>query len=88
MKLFVTTGRVSDYIRARAMASGPPDVEWLFVDRGHDADWLRDTLKDKKERARISGRKQRQATVRYKKARLQTTKQYRVHVLQIEGLAA
>jgi len=51
LNLFVTAGQVSDYIGARALLSSLPKVDWLLGDRGYDADWFRDALKDKGIRA-------------------------------------
>ncbi len=51
LNLFVTAGQVSDYIGARALLSSLPDVDWLLGDRGYDADWFREALKDKGIRA-------------------------------------
>jgi hypothetical protein len=42
----------------------PPNVELLLGDRGYNADWLTDALKDKGIRACTPGRKQRKSTVR------------------------
>jgi len=67
--LFVTAGQVSDYIGARAMLSGLPDVKWLLGDRGYDADWFREVLQDKGIRACIPGRKERNKPVKYDKRR-------------------
>ena len=67
--LFITAGQVSDYIGARALLSGLPNVEWLLGDRGYDADWLREALQDKGIRACIPGRKQRKMPVKYDKRR-------------------
>ena len=47
LSLFVTAGQVSDYIGARALLGSLPNVEWLLGDRGYDADWFRDALKDR-----------------------------------------
>ncbi|MBR9653612.1 IS5 family transposase, partial [Thalassobius aquimarinus] len=69
LDLFVTAGQVSDYIGARALLGGLPKVEWLLGDRGYDADWFREALKDKGIRACIPGRKQRKTTVKYDKRR-------------------
>ncbi len=69
LSLFVTAGQVSDYIGARALLSSIPNVDWLLGDRGYDADWLRDALKDKGIRACIPGRKQRKTAVKYDKRR-------------------
>ncbi|MEL6220911.1 MAG: IS5 family transposase [Pseudomonadota bacterium] len=69
LNLFVTAGPVSDYIGARALLSGLPKVDWLLGDRGYDADWFREALKNKGIRACIPGRKQRKTTVKYHKRR-------------------
>ena len=69
LNLFVTAGQVSDYIGARALLGSLPNVEWLLGDRGYDADWFREALKDKGIRACIPGRRQRKTTVKYDKRR-------------------
>ena len=69
LNLFVTAGQVSDYIGARALLSSIPKVDWLLGDRGYDADWFREALKDKGIRPCIPGRKQRKKTVKYDKRR-------------------
>ena len=56
-------------IGARALLGSLPNVEWLLGDRGYDADWFRDALKDKGIRACIPGRKQRKTPVKYDKRR-------------------
>ena len=67
--LFVTAGQASDYIGARALLSGLPNVKWLLGDRGHDADWSREALQDKEIRACIPVRKKRKTPVKYDKRR-------------------
>lgn len=47
LNLFVTAGQVSDYIGAKALLSGLPNIDWLLGDRGDDADWFRVALEDK-----------------------------------------
>ncbi|MGK7729364.1 IS5 family transposase [Marinovum sp. F03] len=69
LDLFVTAGQVSDYIGARALLSGLPNVKWLLGDRGYDADWFREALQEKGIRACIPGRKQRNTPVKYDKRR-------------------
>ncbi len=69
LNLFVTAGQVTDYIGARALLSSLPDVDWLLGDRGYDADWFREALKDKGIRPCIPGRKQRKTTAKYDKRR-------------------
>lgn len=46
IRFFMTAGQVSDYTGAAAMLSSLPAAEWLLGDRGYDADWFRDVLKD------------------------------------------
>lgn len=60
---------MSDYIGARALLGSRPNVKWLLGDRGYDADWFREALKDKGIRACIPGRKQRKTPIRYDKCR-------------------
>ena len=69
IRFFMTAGEVSDYTGAAAMLSSLPAAEWLLVDRGYDADWFRDPLKDKGIRACIPGRKLRGKVIRYDKRR-------------------
>jgi transposase len=51
------------------MLSSLPNVDWLLGDRGYDADWFRDALKDKGIRPCIPGRKQRKVPIKYDKRR-------------------
>ena len=47
LKFFMTAGQVSDYTGAAALLGSLPGAEWLIADRGYDADWFREALKDK-----------------------------------------
>ena len=47
LKFFMTAGEVSDYTGAAALLRHMPSAEWLLADRGYDADWYREALKDK-----------------------------------------
>lgn len=69
ISLFFSAGQVSDYIGAAALLDSLPKVDWLLGDRGNDADWFRNALKDKGIRACIPGRKQRKTPVKYDKRR-------------------
>jgi len=69
LSFFVTAGQVSDYIGAAALLGSLPKVDWLLADRGYDADWFRNALKDKGIRACIPGRKQRKKTVKFDRRR-------------------
>ena len=69
IRFFMTAGQVSDYSGAAALLGSLPAAEWLLGDRGYDADWFRDALKDKGIRACIPGRKGRKKVIRYDKRR-------------------
>ena len=69
LSFFMTAGQVSDYTGAAALLDDLPKAQWLLGDRGYDADWFREALKDKGIRACIPGRKQRKKTVKYDKRR-------------------
>lgn len=40
-------GNHSIYTGAAGLLNSLPKAAWLLVDRGHDADWFKDALKDK-----------------------------------------
>ncbi len=65
----MTAGQVSDFTGAAALLSSLPAAECLIADRGYDADWFREALKDKGIRPCIPGRTSRSKTVRYDKRR-------------------
>ncbi|WP_232222637.1 IS5 family transposase [Paracoccus sphaerophysae] len=69
LRFFMTAGQVSDYTGAAALLRSLPAAEWLIADRGYDADWFRDALKDKGIRPCIPGRKSRGKAIRYDKRR-------------------
>ena len=54
---------------AAALLGSLPGAEWLIADRGYDADWFREALKDKGIKPCIPGRKSRGKAVRYDKRR-------------------
>ena len=65
----MTAGEVSDYTGAAALLGQMPKAEWLLADRGHDADWYREALKDKGIRVCIPGRKSRKKKIRFDRRR-------------------
>ena len=69
LKFFMTAGQVSDYTGAAALLGSLPAAEWMIADRGYDADWFREAVKDKGIRPCIPGRKSRGKVVRYDKRR-------------------
>lgn len=40
-------GNVSDYIGARALLAPLTAEDWMLADRGYDADWFREELKER-----------------------------------------
>ena len=44
---FMSAGQVSDYTGAAAMLGSLPKADWILADRGYDADWFREALKDR-----------------------------------------
>ncbi len=66
---FMSAGQVSDYTGAAALLRELPEADWLIADRGYDADWFRDALKDKEIKPCIPGRKKRKTPVKYDKRR-------------------
>jgi len=69
IQFFMTAGQVSDYIGAAALLGSLPKAEWLLADRGYDADWFRDALKDKGIKPCIPGRKSRGKPIKHDKRR-------------------
>ncbi|WP_245948910.1 transposase [Paracoccus lutimaris] len=69
MKFLMTAGQTSDHTGAAALLDSLPAAEWMIADRGYDADWFREALKDKRIRPRIPGRKSRSKAVPYDKRR-------------------
>ena len=57
IRFFMTAGQVSGYTGPAARLGSLPKAECLLADRGHDADWFRDAMKDKGIKPCIPGRK-------------------------------
>jgi transposase len=69
LKFFMTAGQVSDYTGAAALLGALPAADWMLADRGYDADWFWNALRDRGRRSCIPGRKSPGKTVRYDKGR-------------------
>lgn len=69
LRLFMTAGQVSDYTGAAALLGDMPKAQWLLADRGYDADWFRDALREKGIKPCIPGRKSRVQPIKYDKRR-------------------
>ena len=61
--------RVRDYTGAAALLGSLPKADWLLSDRGYDADWFRDALKDEGIKPCIPGRKSRGKPIKHDKRR-------------------
>jgi transposase len=69
IRVVITAGQVNDDVGARALCGSLPAVDWLIADRGHDADRVRDALRDSGIRPCIPGRKSRDKPARHDKRR-------------------
>ncbi|MEZ5725438.1 MAG: IS5 family transposase [Paracoccaceae bacterium] len=69
IQFFMSAGQVSDYTGAAALLGSLPKAGWMLADRGYDADWFREALKDKGIKVCIPGRKSRKKAVKYDKRR-------------------
>ncbi|MFT4012882.1 MAG: IS5 family transposase, partial [Paracoccus sp. (in: a-proteobacteria)] len=74
IRFFMSAGQVNDYTGAAALLGRLPKAGWLLADRGYDAGWFREALKDKgiKDtgiKVCIPGRKSRKKVVKYDKRR-------------------
>jgi transposase len=67
IRFFMTAGQVSDYTGAAALLDSLPKADWLLADRGYDADWFREALKEKGIKPCILGRKSRGKPIKHDK---------------------
>jgi len=64
ISFFMSAGETSDYSGAAALLDSLPPAQWLLAERGYDADWFREGLKNKGIKACIPGRKSRTKPVK------------------------
>jgi transposase len=69
IRFAITVGQVSDPTGAAALLGSLLSADWLLADRGYDADWFRDALKNKGINPCTPGRKSRGKPVKYDKRR-------------------
>jgi transposase len=69
IRTILTAGNVGDYAGARALIASLPQVDWVLADRGYDAKWFRNVLKDMGIEPRIPSRKSRKRTIPHDKTR-------------------
>ena len=65
IQMFLSAGQTSDYIGARALLSQVPQAGSLLADRGYDADWFRNTLKERGISPCIPSRKGRKVAIEH-----------------------
>jgi transposase len=63
IRLFLSAGNLSDYKGALALLSSLPKAKWLLADRGYDADWFRNALKDNETEPCIPSRRNRKVAI-------------------------
>ncbi len=78
IRFFLTAGQVSEYTGAAALLGSLPAAEWMLADRGYDADWFRDALKDKGTKPCIPGRKSRGKPIKHDKRRYKRRNQIEI----------
>ena len=65
MRLLLTAGQVSDYKGAGILLESLPDAREMLGDRGYDADWFRNGLKQRGITPCIPPKKNRKAFIPY-----------------------
>ena len=65
--MLLSEGQMSDYKGARLIVDALPLAKHLLADRGYDADWFRDALKDKGIEPCIPPKKNRKIQIEYDK---------------------
>ena len=65
--MLLSEGQMSDYKGARLIVDALPPAKHLLADRGYDADWFRDALKDKGIETCIPPKKNRKIQIEYDK---------------------
>jgi transposase len=78
IRFVITAGQVSDHTSAANLLGSLPSADWLLADRGYDADWFTDALKNKGINPCIPGRKSRGKPVKYDKRRCKRRKEIEI----------
>jgi len=65
--LFLSEGQMSDYKGAKALLDQIPCAKYLLADRGYDANWFRDALRNKGIEPCIPPKKNRKIQYEYDK---------------------
>jgi putative transposase len=63
--LLLSEGQMSDYKGARLIVDVLPPAKWLLADRGYDADWFRDALREKGIKPCIPAKKNRKQKIKF-----------------------
>ena len=78
IRFFMTAGQVSDYTGASALLDSLPSADWLLAERGYDADWFREAMKDKGIKPCIPGRRFRGKPIKHDKRRYKRRKKIEI----------
>ncbi len=65
--MLLSEGQMSDYKGARLIVDDLPAAKQLLADRGYDANWFREVLKDKGIEPCIPSKKNRKVQIEYDK---------------------
>lgn len=65
--LLLSEGQMSDYKGARHIVQALPCARYMLADRGYDADWFREALRDKGIEPCIPPKKNRKIQIEYDK---------------------
>ncbi len=76
IRMFLSAGNLSDYKGALALLSSLPKAKWLLADRGYDADWFRNALKEREITPCIPSRKNRKVAIPHDTERYSLTTQF------------
>lgn len=76
--------QVSDYTSAAALLGSLPEAQWLFTDRGGNANWFRDAWKDKGIEPCIPGRKSCAEPIKHDKRRFKRRNRIKIMFVRLK----
>ena len=81
----MTAREVSDNTGAAALLGHMPRAEWLLADRGYDADWYRESMKNKGIRICIQRRKTRKKEISFDRRRYERRNRIEIQFGRLKG---
>jgi transposase len=85
IRFCMTAGQVSDHTGAAALRGSLPSADWLLADRGYDADWFREAVKDRGIRPCIPGRTSRAKPIKHDKRRYKRRNRIEIMFGRLKG---